>query len=100
MTRLEIQSIFENMLGSRNVYYQPPASIKINYPAIIYSLESMTNDHASNGVYLTKKAYKVIYVDSNPDNETISVLNNVIHSTFNSHYVSDNLNHYAYTIYF
>lgn len=100
MTRLEIQSIFENMLGSRNVYYQPPASIKINYPAIIYSLESMTNDHASNGVYLTKKAYKVIYVDSNPDNEMVSVLNNVIHSTFNSHYVSDNLNHYAYTIYF
>ena len=100
MTRLEIQSIFENMLGSRNVYYQPPASIKINYPAIIYSLESMTNDHASNGVYLTKKAYKVIYIDSNPDNEMVSVLNNVIHSTFNSHYVSDNLNHYAYTIYF
>ena len=100
MTRLEIQSILENILGSRNVYYQPPASIKINYPAIIYSLESMTNDHASNGVYLTKKAYKVVYVDSNPDNEMISVLNNVIHSTFNSHYVSDNLNHYAYTIYF
>ena len=100
MTRLEIQSMLENMLGSRNVYYQPPASIKINYPAIIYSLESMTNDHASNVVYLTKKAYKVIYIDSNPDNEMVSVLNNIIHSTFNSHYVSDNLNHYAYTIYF
>ena len=100
MTRLEIQSILENILGSRNVYYQPPASIKINYPAIIYSLESMTNDHASNGVYLTKKAYKVVYIDSNPDNEMISVLNNVIHSTFNSHYVFDNLHHYAYTIYF
>ena len=100
MTRLEIQSMLENMLGSRNVYYQAPASIKINYPAIIYSLESMTNDHASNGVYRTKKAYKVIYIDSNPDNEMVSVLNNIIHSTFNSHYVSDNLNHYAYTIYF
>ena len=100
MTRLEIQSIFENMLSSRNVYYQPPAAIKINYPAIIYSLESMTNDHASNGVYLTKKAYKVIYIDSNPDNEMVSVLNNLTRSTFNSHYVSDNLHHYAYTIYF
>ena len=59
MTRLEIQSMLENTLGSRNVYYQPPSSIKINYPAIVYSLEGMTNNHASNGVYLTKKAYKV-----------------------------------------
>jgi len=100
MTRLEIQSMLENTLGSRNVYYQPPSSIQIKYPAIVYSLEGMTNNHASNGVYLTKKAYKVIYIDSNPDNEMVSVLNNIIRSTFNSYYVSDNLHHYAYTIYF
>ena len=100
MTRLEIQSMLENILGSRNVYYQPPSSIQIKYPAIVYSLEGMTNNHASNGVYLTQKAYKVIYIDSNPDNEMVSVLNNIMHSVFNSYYVTDNLHHYAYTIYF
>ena len=32
-SRLELQSKFEELLGSRNVYYQPPESIKMSYTA-------------------------------------------------------------------
>ena len=35
-TRLELQSVLEQTLGSRNVYFQPPASVKMKYPAIVY----------------------------------------------------------------
>ena len=37
--RLDLQALLEDLLGSRNVYYQPPESDKMNYPAIVYALE-------------------------------------------------------------
>ena len=35
--RLDLQALLEDLLGSRNVYYQPPESVKMNYPAIVYA---------------------------------------------------------------
>lgn len=50
-SRLELQSELEKILGSRNVYFQPPASVKIKYPAIVYSRKSIDNNFANNTVY-------------------------------------------------
>ena len=36
-TRLELQNKLEELLGFRHVYYQPPESVKMEYPAIRYS---------------------------------------------------------------
>ena len=35
--RLDLQGLLEELLESRNVYYKPPESIKMQYPAIRYS---------------------------------------------------------------
>ena len=48
--RLELHEIFCDILGSRNAYFQPPASVKMNYPAIKYSLSNIENNNAT--VYL------------------------------------------------
>ena len=37
MTRLELHRILNDIPGVRGVYYQPPESLKLKYPAIIYS---------------------------------------------------------------
>ena len=37
-TRLELQNKLEELLGSRHVYFQPPESVKMEYPAIKYSM--------------------------------------------------------------
>ena len=39
-TRLELQSKLEEILGSRQVYYQPPETVKMEYPAIVYRQNS------------------------------------------------------------
>ena len=39
--RLDLQKIFEDILGSKNVYFQPPESLKMKYPAIRYSLDDI-----------------------------------------------------------
>ena len=42
-TRLELDEELVKILGSKNVYFQPPESLKLNYPAIVYSLSNISN---------------------------------------------------------
>lgn len=100
-TRLELQVKLETLLGSRHVYYQPPESVKMEYPAIRYSKYNIDNKHADNINYLLKDSYEVIVIDSKPDNVAIKkILDEFPMSSYNRHYVSDNLNHDVIRIYF
>lgn len=98
--RLELQSLLESLLGSRNVYYQPPASIQMQYPAIIYSRADILNDRANNDVYKQAVEYTVTVIDRNPDSEYVKKLSRFPMCSFDRHYVSDNLNHDVFVLYF
>ena len=99
MTRAELQNLLEVLLGSRNVYFQPPESLKIQYPAIIYSLNSIDQISANNDKYLHHHSYTVLLIDKNPDSVFIDKLLALPFCRFDRHYVSDNLNHYAFSLY-
>lgn len=98
--RPNLQTILEEILGSRNVYYQPPESVKMNYPAIVYEFEGLVNTYADGGVYLTKHKYSLILIDKNPDSLFVGKINRLSFCSFVRHYKSDNLNHYVFTLYF
>ena len=38
-TRQELQTKLEDILGGRHVYFQPPESTKMEYPAIVFSMK-------------------------------------------------------------
>ena len=59
-TRLELQSKLEEMLGCRHVYFQPPESVKMEYPAIVYSRSSVKKVSANNTGYLLMNKYSVV----------------------------------------
>ena len=48
-SRLDLQTFLEELLKSKNVYFQPPESVKMKYPAIVYALDDIENVHADNG---------------------------------------------------
>lgn len=98
--RLELQAIFEDLLGSRNVYFQPPESMKLSYPAIVYSLSNIENDHADNGVYLSNRQYTATVITKDPDSDLIEKMRWLPLCRFDRHYKSDNLNHYVFSLYF
>ncbi len=91
--RLELQKLLESILGSRNVYYQPPESIKIKYPAIIYSRNDIDNNFADDIVYMQNHTYQIIVIDANPDSEIVNKISKLPMCRYNRHYTSDNLNH-------
>ena len=99
-SRLKLHEELVKVLGSRNVYFQPPESLKLNYPAIVYSLDNLENKHANDSVYNMRDRYSVTYITRNPDDQVIRVLDSRPLCRFDRHYKSDNLNHYVYTLYF
>lgn len=99
-TRLELQSKLEELLGSRNVYYQAPESVKMEYPAIRYSRSDIDVDHADNSAYLKNKRYELIVISKKPDEPVIEKLLELPYCSFGTSYKSDNLYHDTLVLYY
>ena len=100
LNHLDLGAKFREILGSGNVYFQPPASVKMQYPAIVYSRSNIDNAHADNSVYKQEYAYEITVIDRNPDSEIVKKVSRLPRCRFNRHYPSDNLNHDVFTIYY
>lgn len=99
-SRLELQTVLEDVLGSRNVYYQPPESIRMKYPAIVYVRSKIKNVFADDRVYAQKRLYEVTVIDKDPDSEVVYKLSLLPGCVFDRHFESDNLNHDVFILYF
>ena len=99
-SRLKLQKTLESLMGNRNVYFQPPASNKMSYPAIRYSLKDIDKKEANDLPYMQTKAYELILIDSNPDSKFVDKLSSMSKCSFDRHYVSDHLHHYVFTLYY
>lgn len=99
-SRLELHDKLIELFGKENVYYQPPESTKMSYPAIRYSKAKPLDRFANSKRYLKKPRYEIIVIDRKPDNEVINKLLDLPYCTWDRHYVSDNLNHDVLTLYY
>ena len=96
--RLKLQAELERILGSENVYYQPPESTKIVYPAIVYERSDINSKYADDSHYIQDDYYRVTFVSSNPDSDIVESLSKMKSSRYVRHYVVDNLYHDTFTI--
>lgn len=99
-SRLMLQTKLEELLGSRNVYYQPPESLKMEYPAIRYSRVDIDSKHADNMKYDNVNYYEIIVIDRRPDNPVIDKIMALPMSSFGRHYTANNLHHDVINLYF
>lgn len=98
--RLDLQGLLEELLESRNVYYKPPESIKMQYPAIRYSKKSIQSVYANNSKYLMRDCYELIVISRSPDHPVIKKLLALPYCSYDRPYVADNLYHDVLTIYY
>ena len=98
-TRLELQEALEEFIGSRNVYYQPPESIKFKYPCIIYEKSRINQIYANDKTYLKNKEYSLTLIyretDSTLPDDILDAFELI---SFDRHYKADNLYHDVFTI--
>lgn len=99
--RIELQQLLEAVLGSRNVYFQPPEDMKLQYPCIIYFKTSLPIRYANDKMYNKMQGYTMTVVDKDPDSEIpFDILNNFKYCRIDSFYKSGNLNHTKLTLYY
>lgn len=98
-SRLELHEKLCALLGSRNVYYQPPATVRMRYPAIVYRRYAIDNVHADNIPYFRFHGYEITVIDKNPDSEIVEAVSKLPSCRFNRHFTTENLNHDVFVIY-
>ena len=99
-TRLDPQQKLEDFLGSRNVYYQPPESIKLKYPCIIYEDARIQQTFADNQTYLKNKQYTITIIHQNADSDLDErILDEFKLISYDRPYKADNLYHEVFTLF-
>jgi len=99
-SRLDFQSLLEDLQDGVNVYYQPPTGLAISYPAIVYNQDFRKTEHADNIVYVGTWRYLVQVITHDPDDSLITLVANLPMTTFLRHFAHDNLNHNVFNVYF
>lgn len=96
--RLRLSALLHEILGSDNVYYQPPESISMKYPAIIYARDGISNTFADDIAYIHRIKYRITVIDKDPDSIIVDKISRLPMCSFDRHYTADNLNHDVFTI--
>jgi len=99
-SRIELQALLETILGTRNVYFQPPATIRMSYPCIVYSLTRGLNRYADNIKYRNLRQYSVTVIDRSPTSKIADAIELLDYCELNTTFAHENLNHYVFTLYF
>lgn len=84
-----------------NVYFQPPESISLTYPCIIYSYADEFERRANNQKYFGIDEYSIMVIDRDPETKIPKNISNGLQMcSIGSHFVKDNLNHTQLKLYF
>ena len=100
----EWQDILQGIIGLEpdrdNVFYQPPATVQLSYPCIIYALDDMHTLRADNVNYLITPTYEVTIVSRNANNPFIKkMLLDIPTARFHRRFTADSLYHDVLSIY-
>lgn len=98
MTQPELNELFVSLLGSHNVYFEPPTNVVMKYPCILYESQAMTTMHAGNVPFAIQDHYRVIVIDQNPDSPYPRKIAGMQGARAARPYVSDNLHHFPFDL--
>lgn len=83
-----------------HVYFQPPTGTELQYPCIIYRLETTNKRYANNGRYMYCAEYSLQYITSDPDDDVKFKIDQLQYCAMGRSFISDNLYHYNYRLFF
>jgi hypothetical protein len=100
-TRLQLQTLLEGLLpAGKKAWFQPPASVELTYPTIIYSHDDNYVIHSNNFPYAIEKRYQVTVIDEDPDSQLVDKLAAFPKCAMSRKFTADELNHTIFDLYF
>lgn len=98
--RITLDEKLRHILGTSNVYYRAPESVKLRYPAFKYKLSGVDSKNADNQKYTHEIEYEVIYIGKDPDVDIVSVMFKEFDKIrFVRRFTKDNLVHDVFYLY-
>lgn len=99
-SRLKLHEDFCQLLGSNNVYYQPPTSVSMLYPCIKYTKARPDLKRADDRIYRNTTCYEVTVMDYDIDSKIPDmILEQYPMCSFDRVYPANNLYHFVLTLY-
>ena len=98
--RPELQTLLESLLGSGNVYFQPPPNLQMQYPAIVYKRNNADAEFGDNIPYRVTRRYLVTLISENPDDPTWEKLVSLPQCLHERWFPANDLNHDVFNLYF
>jgi hypothetical protein len=98
--RLELQAILIEILGTDQVYFQPPPNVSMDYPCIVYRRDYELVRHADDQPYSRRKRYQVTVIDRDPDSVIPDKVAELPLCVFDRFYTAENLNHDVFKLFF
>ena len=92
-----LKTLFNN---EPHVYHQRPSNGRLEYPCIIYKLDGYPEEYADNIYYFEHRRYQMTVIDPDPDSKLREKVAQLKWCKFERSYVSDNLNHFVFSIYY
>ena len=96
--RLELQALLATL--APKVYFQPPPSLAMEYPCIVYSRDNVKTEYADDQPYKLRTRYQVTVIDRDPDSPIPAKVAALPSALFDRFYTADNLNHDVYQLFF
>lgn len=96
--RLKLDLLLRTLCN--NVYFQPPETVKMTYPAIVYGLDEIQTRHADNAPFKLSRRYQITYISRNPDDEVTDKIARLSTAAFQRRFVASNLNQTVFNLYF
>lgn len=98
--RSELHTKLKSILGSDNVYFQPPPTLLMKYPCIRYNRDRISAEFADNNPYFHETRYQVTAISRDPDSDISMKLAKLPKCTHDRFYTADGLNHDVFNLFF
>lgn len=93
--RLTLHNTLLDILGSSSVYYNPPESIKMTFPCIVYQLDSLVPVRADNVNYLGYTIYKITVISKQVDHPAVKKILKLPMTRFSTAFTANGFYHYV-----
>lgn len=100
-SQTELSELLHKNLGNKiHYYFQPPETIKMKFPCVVYEISSGNTRYADNGLYAYMNRYTLSYITPNSEDPINDLIRCLPLCRFDRRYSQNNLYHNVYDLYF
>ena len=98
--RLKLSRVLHELFDHPdNIYFDPPESKKLDFPAIVYTRKTTDTVNADNRKYIIYDRFQITYIHKDKDDEMVEKILNLPRCLHDDEFQTNDMYHDVFTIY-